>query len=284
METLGLILVLLTTLAAVVGIISLIIFIIAYLSKKNIKIIRNITLSSFGVAALALIGFIILSIIGSGTSPNIDESETAEATNEFEGTYTKPNKNVDTSRGDDNKPIEKEVKTEKVETEAEEESEFDKNLAEIRSEREKEEAQSENDNEEMNHEVIDNVDVYTVSNDVILSADSFLHSFSIDMTEFLSENHEDLENGVVFRLATALTDKYGNSENKIVSTVWYSQETIEKINFDNWPMDSSTDLYNTADSVVFHFSLKNETSIEMSGASDSSPAVVRDSIGQEYGE
>ncbi len=138
---------------------------------------------------------------------------------------------------------------------------------------------------EFDYEVIDGVDVYTMFQDTAWSTNSLMRNFSMDSVELLQTVHENLENGIVFRLATTMVDGYGNETDKIVANVWYSQDTVERINYDNWPVhgDTMAGLYDTADGVRIYFALVNDIEQEQK-PTDNAPQVYYDSINMEYGD
>lgn len=110
-------------------------------------------------------------------------------------------------------------------------------------------------NDDIEHEVIDGVDVFTYTLGLVWSKDSYVRLFSMDSADILRKYHEEIDNGVVFRLALPLTDVYGNRSYRIEAVAYFSPETIDKINFDNWPVRESTGLYETADNVGIHYGL-----------------------------
>lgn len=264
MEALVVILILLISLAVIVGVVSLITLLIMAISKKNVKKVGIVTGSAFGVAVLS---FIALIIVGFSLP-----TETNTAYKELPSSSAEAN----------NETVERPVADVESEDEEETETEYDKNLKEIREEREKEE--SANDAYGYQHEVIDGVDVYSSFEDTYWDEDSYMHGFSMDMTELLTEIHDELGNGVVFRSGATLTDKYGNEEKKYVLNVWYSQATVEKINYDNWPTFNSEDLYDTADGFVIHPALSKNTEIQNKPLPDNAPDFVAGSLGQTYKE
>lgn len=104
-------------------------------------------------------------------------------------------------------------------------------------------------------------------NGVGLSANTYLNSFNYDMANVLTENHNEFPEGAIFRSVLPLVDQYGNEEKTNVVTVYYSPETIEQINFDNWPTYDATGLFDTADNVFIHHAIQNEAD-EYEGYSD----------------
>lgn len=104
------------------------------------------------------------------------------------------------------------------------------------------------------------VALYTDTRGVTFGEKSHLEIFSGTHVSTLKDNHKDFKNGVIFRNVMPLQDQYGNQEDTNVIAVYYSPETIEKINFDNWPALDSSGLYQTADNVFIHYILLNEAS------------------------
>lgn len=105
------------------------------------------------------------------------------------------------------------------------------------------------------HEVIEDVDVFTSLRETAWSTEHFVSLFSMDSVDILRKYHEEIDNGVVFRLALPLTNVYGDRSYRIEAVAYFSPETIDKINFDNWPRLDSTGLYETADNVDIHHGL-----------------------------
>ncbi len=185
--------------------------------------------------------------------------------------------NEEVAQVEEQEPTNEDESTEEEEPANEEEERTEEDESELAEEEETEEVK-------FKHEVIDGVDVYTDFNNITISPNNYMSNFSIEMTDLLNEVHQDLTNGVVFRNATTLTDGYGNEEKKIVVNVWYPQETIEKINYDNWPVLIGEDLYSTADGVIIHFALGQDVDEDNKIASDDAPQFYRDSIGADYEE
>lgn len=99
------------------------------------------------------------------------------------------------------------------------------------------------------------VALYTDDREIVFGEKSHLENFSGNHVQTLKENHSNFENGVIFRNIMPLQDEYGNQTMTNVVTVYYSPETIDKINFDNWPTLDATGLYETADNVFIHYAL-----------------------------
>lgn len=51
----------------------------------------------------------------------------------------------------------------------------------------------------------------------------------------LKEDHEKLTNGAIFTLAETFDDDYGNKKEEYIATMYFSPETLNRINYDNWP-------------------------------------------------
>lgn len=264
MDVLGAILMLLVAFGFFIGVISLIVLIIMAISKKNLKVPGIVTGSAFGISILAFIGFIILAVV--------DPVENTTAESEMPGSSAEANNETPA------KPKTSATAGNKSEKEDEEtEDEYDKNLAKIRAERE----EDNQDKPNYQHEVIDSVDVYTDYSEMFLTPNVYMSNFSIDMTELLKEKHDEIKNGVIFRNAATVADQYGNEENIILVSVWYSQETVDKINYENWPQLVGEDLYNTADGVLVHHNLEQDT-VDNKSAGDDQPDAHRYGVGNEY--
>lgn len=264
MDVLGAILMLLVAFGFFVGVISLIVLVVMAISKKNLKVPGIVTGSAFGVSLLAFIGFIILAVVDpveNTTAENEMPRSSAEANNEKP---TKPKTSA--TAGNESEKDDEET-----------EDEYDKNLAKIRAERE----EDNQDKPDYQHEVIDNVDVYTDYSEMFLTPNVYMSNFSVDMTELLKEKHDEIKNGVIFRNAATVADQYGNEENIVLVSVWYSQETVDKINYENWPQLVGEDLYNTADGVLVHHNLEQDT-VNNKSAGDDQPDAHRYGVGNEY--
>lgn len=96
MEVLGIILMLLTVLAAFIGIISLIFLIVMAISKKRLKVPGIFTGASFGLALIAFVSFVILVAVNpetytAETNTNLPISSADTNSSDDEVTYSKPN-------------------------------------------------------------------------------------------------------------------------------------------------------------------------------------------------
>lgn len=268
MESLGAILIVLIILLLLVGVISLIALIIMAIAKKKIKVPSIITGVSFGSAIFLFVVMVIVGIIATSGDSNTNTAKDSEP----------PRSSAEANNETPNKPKTSATAGNESEKDDEEtENEYDKNLAKIRAEREE-------DNQEKpdyQHEVIDNVDVYTDYSEMFLTPNVYMSNFSVDMTELLKEKHDEIKNGVIFRNAATVADQYGNEENIVLVSVWYSQETVDKINYENWPQLVGEDLYNTADGVLIHHNLEQDT-VNNKSAGDDQPDAHRYGVGNEY--
>ena len=105
--------------------------------------------------------------------------------------------------------------------------------------------------------------------------------FSADGVQILEEHHEEFDQGVIFANHNTLTDQYGNETETYTMAVYYSPETIDKINFDNWPILDGEDLFRTADSVYIHPVIDNEDYFQFRVMSDQTPGVFYNFMGGE---
>lgn len=104
---------------------------------------------------------------------------------------------------------------------------------------------------EKEYELINDIAVFTDDSDLLWSEKGHVDNFAYDMALKLEGNHEELENGAIFRSIKVLIDPYGNETPTNVIIVYLTQGTIERINFDNWP-NSQDDLYYVADAYWSH--------------------------------
>ena len=114
------------------------------------------------------------------------------------------------------------------------------------------------------------------------SVDRALKNFSYDMANELKANKDNIKNGAVFRLAIPLTDTYGNESNEYVLVVYYEQDTIDKINIDNWPTLDDTGLYDTADGVILAAPIKDNKVTDTVTYDNEAPSIYYTSIGEEF--
>lgn len=129
------------------------------------------------------------------------------------------------------------------------------------------------------YEIEDDIAIFTDDNDSIFSAKQHVDSFSAEMTQALKENHKDIKNGAIFRSVKTLSDKYGNEEKTNVLAVYYSPETIEKINYDKWPTLDASGLYDTADAMWAHPAFKEKGAKENKSGTENAPDIYFNYLG-----
>ena len=177
---------------------------------------------------------------------------------------------------------------EKEEDVSEEESEPAENDAEDEEEYEYDfDDEEESEDEEYGegiHKNDDGVMIFDRYEEISLSINSLVAKFSTDMADELKEHKDDIDNGAVFRLAGPLTDDYGNEVKKYVISVYYTQDTIDKINVDNWPLDINNGLYKTADGVIIHPALRDNKYTETKVYDGEQPDEYTYSVNTEYEE
>ena len=111
------------------------------------------------------------------------------------------------------------------------------------------------------------------------SENSSIKHFSMEMSNRLKKDHKKIDNGAIFKDVMEFEDKKGNKE-KIVAIVTYiSKETINEINFDNWPNNPES-LYDVSDGVVFHYYI-NDNKIAKTRNQDEIPQQFYDMLGEE---
>lgn len=177
---------------------------------------------------------------------------------------------------------EQEDSVEEIEEE-EQAVEEDESEDEVDEEPVEEESEDDVEAEEVTeHEVIDGVDVFTYTETNDWSLDSQMRDFSIAMTDLLSEQHGEIEGDAVFRTLSPVRDDSGNERVIYSAQVYYTQETIDGINFENWPNLVAEDLYNTADSVMIYHPIGGETDVENKIYDGELPDFYMGTIGAEF--
>lgn len=230
-----------------------------------------------------LIGFIILVILGSCAALLGDDESDTETTGHSEEDQAE----IDRQQKEHD---EKEAAKEEEEAQEEEPTEESDDVDVVEEENEeetetadKEESEEETKEDKIKHEVIDGVDVFTYTNISVISFKNQLSNFSIEMTDLLVDQHDQIDNGAVFRTISTIEDNKGNQETVYTAQVYYTQDTIDEINYDNWPRLVGEDLYNAADSVMIHHLLRDQTDIE-NKPYDDAPDFYTFTIGTEYEE
>lgn len=195
--------------------------------------------------------------------------------------------------GEDNKNTVNEPKTEEDskddETKEEEKDKQEKENSETKKKEEqekkaKEQVEKENDGEIKISENEDGVMIFDQYGEVSLSVNTLVSKFSKDMTDEIKKHKDKFTNGAVFRLAGPLVDEYGNETKKYVISVYYTQDTIDKINVDNWPLNISDGLYKTADGVIVHPALRDNKHAKTKVYEGEQPEEYTYSVDSEYEE
>jgi hypothetical protein len=152
------------------------------------------------------------------------------------------------------------------ETEEVNENTSETEVVETAEESETEEEPEDEESEEVPEETNENIEfldsgmaLVTDNSNITFGETSHLEIFSGNHVTTLSDNYEQFENGVIFRNVMALQDQYGNQEDTNVIAVYYSPETINQINFENWPTLDETGLFEPADNVFIHNVLLSES-------------------------
>ena len=207
-----------------------------------------------------LYGFILMVVLGA-CGALLDDGE--EEVTEEQKTEETVEKEEDSSE-EKSEPVEEESEDTKEDTETEEESE-------------------DTENEEF-HKNDDDVMIFDRYGEVSLSVNTLVSKFSKDMTDEIKKHKDEFTNGAVFRLAGPLVDEYGNETKKYVISVYYTQDTIDKINVDNWPLNISDGLYKTADGVIIHPALRDNKYTETKVYDGEQPDEYTYSVNTEYEE
>lgn len=187
--------------------------------------------------------------------------------------------------GDGEEEVTEEQKPEEVSKDDEtKEEELETKKKEEQEKNAKEEQKEENDNEIKISENEDGVMIFDQYGEVSLSQNTLVAKFSRDMAEELKKYKDETKNGAIFRLASPLVDEYGNETKKYVLAVYYTQDTIDKINVDNWPLNISDGLYKTADGVIVHPALRDNKHAETKVYEGEQPEEYTYSVDSEYEE
>lgn len=179
--------------------------------------------------------------------------------------------------GDSEEEVTEEQKTEEA-------SKDDETKEEELETKKEEEQKEENDNEIKISENEVGVMIFDQYGEVSLSQNTLVAKFSRDMAEELKKYKDETKNGAIFRLASPLVDEYGNETKKYVLAVYYTQDTIDKINVDNWPLNISDGLYKTADGVIVHPALRDNKHAETKVYEGEQPEEYTYSVDSEYEE
>lgn len=179
---------------------------------------------------------------------------------------------------DDNKQLSEQEKIEETNKRLEEKSKETEKSQE-KEETKKKEKKKEKDSEKIKHNKQDGFDVYERDGGMAFSENSSIKHFSMEMSNRLKKDHKKIDNGAIFKDVMEFEDKKGNKE-KIVAIVTYiSKETIDEINFDNWPNNPES-LYDVSDGVVFHYYI-NDNKIAKTRNQDEIPQQFYDMLGEE---
>ena len=217
-----------------------------------------------------LYGFMAIILLGA-CGALLDDDEESITENKNESEKEEVSETVENDSEEDSEPVEEESE----DTEDEEEYEYDFD--------DEEESEDEEYGEGI-HKNDDGVMIFDRYEEISLSINSLVAKFSTDMADELKEHKDDIDNGAVFRLAGPLTDEYGNETKKYVISVYYTQDTIDKINVDNWPLDINKGLYKTADGVIIHPALRDNKYTETKVYDGEQPDEYTYSVNTEYEE
>ena len=214
-----------------------------------------------------LYGFIVIVVLGA-CGAILDDGEEV----------TEEQKTEETVEKEEEKPEEdvSEEESEPAENDAEDEEEYEYDFDD-------EEESEDTENEEF-HKNDDDVMIFDRYGEVSLSVNTLVSKFSKDMTDEIKKHKDEFTNGAVFRLAGPLVDEYGNETKKYVILVYYTQDTIDKINVDNWPLNISDGLYKTADGVIVHPALRDNKHAKTKVYEGEQPEEYTYSVNTEYEE
>lgn len=103
--------------------------------------------------------------------------------------------------------------------------------------------------------------------------------FAYEGAKIIKEHYDQFDNGIILANVNTLVDQYGNEEDTYTMAVHYSPDTIEKINFENWPVLDAEDLFKTADSVFIHYVIDNEDYRGYAGIQEDAPSAFYNYMG-----
>lgn len=188
------------------------------------------------------------------------------ATDENDGEEKKQETNTSTDSKEHNKDSKDDKKEKAEKTESKENNEDKKS-----SEKEK--------NEDITHKKQDGYDVYERDGGMPFSENSSVKHFSMEMSNKLKKDYKNIDKGAVFKDVMEFEDKKGNESKMVAVVVYISKDSIDEINFENWPKNPES-LYDVADGVVFHAYINNNDVAETRDQ-DEIPQEFYDMLGEE---
>lgn len=145
--------------------------------------------------------------------------------------------------------------------------------------KDKNENKDEDKKEDITHTKQNGYDVYERDGGMPLSENSSVKHFSMEMSDKLKKDHKNINEGVVFKDVMDFEDKKGNESKMVAVVVYISKDSIDEINFKNWPKRPES-LYDVADGVVFHTYI-NDNDVAETRDQDEIPQEFYDMLGEE---
>lgn len=133
--------------------------------------------------------------------------------------------------------------------------------------------------EAITHTKQNGYDVYERDGGMPFSENSSVKHFSMEMSNKLKKDHKNINEGAVFKDVMEFEDKKGNESKMVAVVVYISKESIDEINFENWPKNPES-LYDVADGVVFHAYI-NDNDVAETRDQDEIPQEFYDMLGEE---
>ncbi|MDO4680805.1 MAG: hypothetical protein Q4A55_06115 [Aerococcus sp.] len=102
----------------------------------------------------------------------------------------------------------------------------------------KEESKQASNKEDIDWEIVDDksgIKIYKRKPDNIFSRNMEIKGFATLVAEQVTKDHDTMPNGAIFTDILKYTDSYGNDSAIYSITLYFSPDTLKKINFDNWP-------------------------------------------------
>lgn len=142
-----------------------------------------------------------------------------------------------------------------------------------------EKKEKEKKKESIKHNKQDGYDVYERDGGMPFSENSSIKHFSMEMSNKLKKDHKKIDNGAIFKDVMEFEDKKGNEEKIVAIVAYVSKETIDEINFNNWPNNPES-LYDVSDGIVFHYYI-NDNKIAETRNQDEIPQQFYDMLGED---
>lgn len=157
--------------------------------------------------------------------------------------------------------------------------ENEKNTSNTNDNKKEQKSKGKSKDKDITHIKQDGYDVYERDAGMPLSENSSVKHFSMEMSNELKKDHQNIEQGAIFKDIMKFEDKKGNETKMVAAIVYVSKESINEINYKNWPKNPES-LYDIADGVVFHAYINNND-VAKTRNQDEIPQQFYDMLGEE---